>query len=428
MSITVVGLGLERGQLTAEAQDLLRSGTRVMLRTAHCDAARWMREQGLAFEALDALYDEAEDFDRLNDRLAARVTELAGDGELIYGVLDLRDESVKRLAARAVRYVPGVPVDAALADSALGPTLQLAACDCEDVQFEAGLNVLAREIASRELASQLKLRLMERFPERHPVLLALGGGEILTTTLDELDRLPDYDHRTCAFLSAERDLKKLTRYGFNELNRVVRILRGPDGCPWDRAQTHATIRMNAVEEAWEVVDAIEADDTDALYDELGDLVLQAALHAEIARQHGEFAIDDVTSAITGKLIHRHRHVFGEADAATPEAGLRLWDQIKREDRKLKGKAEAMRAVTRALPQLMRAEKLLRHMDEPPADEQAALRARVDGLGGADDAELAIGELLLSVVRLARSRGVKAELALGRALEALIARAAREDSL
>ena len=88
----------------------------------------------------------------------------------------------------------------------------------------------------------------------------------------------------------------------------------------------------------------------------------------------------------------------------------------------------MRAVTRALPQLMRAEKLLRHMDEPPADEQAALRARVDGLGGADDAELAIGELLLSAVRLARSRGVKAELALGRALEALIARAAREDSL
>ena len=169
MSITVVGLGLKRGQLTAEAQDLLRSGTRVMLRTVHCDSSRFMRDQGLAFEALDALYDEAEDFDRLNDRLAARVTELAGDGELIYGVLDLRDESVKRLAARAVRYVPGVPVDAALADSALGPTLQLA-----DLRLRGrptskrGLMWLAREIASRELAFSAQAPADGAIPERHP--------------------------------------------------------------------------------------------------------------------------------------------------------------------------------------------------------------------------------------------------------------------
>jgi tetrapyrrole methylase family protein/MazG family protein len=125
----------------------------------------------------------------------------------------------------------------------------------------------------------------------------------------------------------------------------------------DRKQTHESLATNAVEETYEVVDAIERGDAAALYDELGDLLLQVALHAEIAREHGEFTPDDVTSAICLKLIARHPHVFGDASASTSEDVLALWEQVKKKEKNLTTQAEAMRAVTRGLPQLMRAEKV-----------------------------------------------------------------------
>jgi tetrapyrrole methylase family protein / MazG family protein len=431
--ITIVGLGLTAGDLTDRIKTYLSGPARVLLRTARCGAALWMDGCGMKYTGLDELYDQAADFDVLQDMIVLEVERLAAEGELVYGVLDLRDRSVMWLAEKypeKIRLVPGVPVDGALTAYAAGPADFVAACDATSLQPSSDQAVLIREIDSRELASEVKLRLMERYPEEARVLV-LSGGTIKEILLCELDRLPIYDHRTSALVPAASELTGLTRFGYDQLNAIMRRLRAPDGCPWDRKQTHESLRTNVVEEAYEVVDAIDRGDMAALYDELGDLLLQVALHAEIAREHGEFNSDDVTSAICLKLISRHPHVFGEATASTPDEVLVLWEQVKKKEKQLNTQAEAMRAVTRGLPALMRAEKVQKKaanvgFDWPNAQE--ALPKVLEEAGEVLEAlktghgvEEELGDLLFAAVNVARLAKVQPELALGGATEKFVRR-------
>ncbi len=431
--ITIVGLGLEKQDLTDRAKAHLSGPARVVLRTARSGAAGWMDEQGLEYHSLDQLYERAEDFEALLEATINEVERFAEAGEVVYGVLDLRDRSACLLAERhpdKTRLVPGVPVDGPLTAYAAGPAETLAACDHAAFQPSSGRAALIREIDSREQASEVKLRLMERYPEEASVYV-FDGGRIRTIPLCELDRLKDYDHTTAALIPAAPDLTGLARFGYEQLVAIVRRLRAPDGCPWDRKQTHESLTTNVVEEAYEVVDAIERGDMDALYDELGDLLLQVALHAEIAREHGEFASDDVTSAICLKLIARHPHVFGTETAHTPDDVLVLWEQVKKKEKNLTTQAEAMRAVTKGLPQLMRAEKVQKKAaavgfdwgsasDALPKVLEEAQEVR-EALEKGEGLEEELGDLLFAAVNVARLAKIQPELALKGAVDKFVRR-------
>ncbi len=431
--ITVVGLGLDAGDLTDRIRGHLSGPAKVVLRTARCGAADWMDGAGLAYRSLDALYDTAADFDALLEAIVSEIEGLAQADEVVYGVLDLRDLSVERLLGRhpeGLRLIPGVPVDGALWAYAAGPAAMLSACDHAAYHPSADQAALIREIDSRELAAEVKLRLMERYPEESAIWVS-SGGAVRRLPLTDLDRLPAYDHRTSALVPAAPDLTGLARFGYDQLTAIVRRLRAPGGCPWDRKQTHESLATNAVEETYEVVDAIERGDAAALYDELGDLLLQVALHAEIAREHGEFTPDDVTSAICLKLIARHPHVFGDASASTSEDVLALWEQVKKKEKNLTTQAEAMRAVTRGLPQLMRAEKVQKKAAAvgfdwkdaaaalpKVAEETDEVRAALEsGEGVAEE----VGDLLFAAVNVARLAGVQPELALKGAVDKFVGR-------
>lgn len=153
-----------------------------------------------------------------------------------------------------------------------------------------------------------------------------------------------------AFLTKER-------YDFSDLCTVMKLLRAPGGCPWDREQTHASIRKNLIEETYEVVEAIDNADNVLLREELGDLLLQVVFHARMAEEEGAFDIGDVCDEICRKLIVRHPHIFSDVTASTAGEVLDNWDQIKRATKKQKSTTESMRSVSRALPSLMRAYKL-----------------------------------------------------------------------
>ena len=428
-SIAIVGLGLEREDLTARADALLRGAERILLRTEHCGAAAFLRAEGIAYEALDALYDEAEDFDGLNRLLTERVLAAAGEGDVLYGVLDLRDQSVAALVERCaenVRLVPGVAVDGALTAFAKGAYTALAASDWPDYQPDSDQGTLLREIDSRELAAEVKLRLMERYPAEETIYVLGPDGALQRRALLELDRLDVYGHRLAAFIPAQTELTSLERYGFDQLNRIIRRLRAPDGCPWDIKQTHESLRTNVVEEAYEVVDAIDRGDVDALYDELGDLLLQVSLHAEIARQHGEFAVDDVTTAISRKMISRHPHIFSSAVAETADEVLLLWEDVKRQEKHQQTRAEAMRSVTAALPALMRAEKVQKRAADVGFDWDDArealdkVREEADevtsALSSGAGLEEELGDLLFACVNVCRLAKVQPELALSGAVQ------------
>ena len=147
------------------------------------------------------------------------------------------------------------------------------------------------------------------------------------------------------------------QYDTADLRRIIAVLRGPGGCPWDAEQTHASIRKNFLEEAYEAVDGIDKGDDALLCEELGDVMLQIALHTQIAHERGAFGWDDVTDGICRKLIERHPHVFGGTEITGVDNVLNNWDAIKRKTKGQTSAAGAMADLPRALPALVRAQKM-----------------------------------------------------------------------
>ncbi len=224
------------------------------------------------------------------------------------------------------------------------------------------------------------------------------------------------------------------------LRYVVHRLRAPGGCPWDQEQTHETLIPHVLEEAYEVVDAIRGGDPALICEELGDLLLQPVLHAEIAAGAGTFDLDQVAAGLTEKLIRRHPHVFGETRAETSDAVLTQWDAIKRQEKGTQ-KEGHLHGVGNGLPALMRGQKLQKKaarvgFDWPDAApvfakirEEAAELEEAVASGKPEDIEEELGDLLFSVVNLARKLGVESEAAMAAANEKFVRRFhAVEDAL
>ena len=220
-------------------------------------------------------------------------------------------------------------------------------------------------------------------------------------------------------------------YNADDLVTIVEILRAPGGCPWDREQTHSSIRNDFIEETYEVIEAIDAGDPALLREELGDVLLQVAMHAEMEREAGRCTFDDIANDICQKMIHRHPHVFGDVRADTSDEVLSNWEVIKSEEKNRETVTDKLNAIPRQLPALMRAVKVGKKaaaMDFPDA-ESVALKVEEElsevreamREGDAEHLAEEIGDLLFSVANLARKCKVSAEEALTRATDKFIAR-------
>lgn len=221
-----------------------------------------------------------------------------------------------------------------------------------------------------------------------------------------------------------REILQKKEYHIDDLVTIVEILRAPGGCPWDREQTHKSMRNGLIEETYEVVEAIDNDDPKLMREELGDVLLQLVMHAELAREDGQFTFDDVANDICRKMILRHPHVFGEVKADTVDAVLSNWEAIKSEEKHRETLTSKLRAIPPQLPALMRATKVgkkAKMFDFPDAgsvfeklnEELAKVR---DAVAENDPAHIEeeIGDLLLTVTSLARKTGTDPEQALAKA--------------
>lgn len=230
------------------------------------------------------------------------------------------------------------------------------------------------------------------------------------------------------------------KYNFDDLIEIVKILRAPGGCPWDREQTHKSIRSNFIEETYEAIEAIDTDDAELLKEELGDVLLQVALHSEMEREAGNFDADDVCDGICKKLIVRHPHVFGSKKAENSEQALKNWDEIKMQTKSQKTYAEAMRSVSRALPSLMRSEKIQKKAAKVGFDWDSAegamanlieecteLKVAIE-IGNFDNQHEELGDVLFSVVNVSRFLKADCEQSLSKACDKFINRFAMVEAL
>lgn len=227
------------------------------------------------------------------------------------------------------------------------------------------------------------------------------------------------------------NFERKERYNYEDLLKIIHILRQPDGCPWDRVQTHTSIRRDLLEEAYEAAEAIDLDDPVLMQEELGDVLMQVVFHADIETDAGRFTMADVVDETAKKLIYRHPHVFGDAHEDSPESVLVSWDALKRREKGQRTTGDAIDSVARSLPGLWRAEKIQKKAAKDGFDwpdisgalekldeEVAELRRAAAGDG---DVFEELGDVLFAAVKVARFAGVDAEDAIAATCEKFIRR-------
>jgi tetrapyrrole methylase family protein/MazG family protein len=307
--------------------------------------------------------------------------------------------------------------------------------------------VLLCQVYNERVASACKLVLLERYPADHPVSIVLNAGvpgeeRVVVAPLAEMDHGHGINHLACVYLPPLDPLS--LPHEFDSLVYVMGRLRGPGGCPWDREQTHQSLKRYLLEEAYETVDAIESGDPDMLAEELGDVLLQVVFHAQVAVAEEEFTLADVVGHIVRKLIRRHPHVFGDVQVTGAEHVVRNWEAIKaRERRAGAGKPQIEQAVEqglegtglllgvpRAMPALERAQQLqaraarvgfdwadIEGVFDKVREELAELQSEQSSERRAEE----LGDLLFALVNLAQWMGINAEEALRRANDKFLRR-------
>ncbi len=421
--IRVIAVGWREEELTLGAVSVLRSGAKIVLRTDRCGLAGWLDREGISYGALDSLYEECGDFEELTARTVQTVLSMAEEGDLVYCVSELTDRTCGALAREAggrVEFLPGVMSGAALLPMAEGDLRIVSASDAGEFRVDVRSSMLIREIDSPILAGEVKLKLSEHYPEEMDVFVLTPEGSLRVLPLCELDWLEAYDHRVSALIPAVRGLNGLNRFDMDHLAEIMRTLREEGGCPWDREQTHVSLRRYLLEEAYEAVDAIDRGSMADLCDELGDVLFQVVFHADIGRQFDEFDLSDVTTAICRKMIRRHPHVFGGVQAASPEEVNRLWERIKAEEKPERAEQDELSEIGAGMPSLLRAEKLLRKAEKrgfvPPRSAEEAFAAwRASQNAGT------LGDLLLALAGEASAAGLESEVSLNEAVRRFLER-------
>ena len=429
MPITLLGLGPgDPNTLTLEARDALERAREIFLRTRQHPTVAALPAH-LQVHSFDYLYETLNNpsaalrasFDAIYSAMADDIVARGERGDVLYAVPGhplFGEISVQKILAQAreknipTRVIAGVSfVDAACAALALDPLARgLQVADATDLarqhfpRLDPDQPALVGQLYSRAVASDCKLTLLALYPPDHAVTRVDAAGtpqqKIETLPLAELDRNDDFGLLTTLYVPP------LPRpSSVNALAEVIARLRAPDGCPWDREQTHESIRQDFLEECYEVLETLDDGDIPHLREELGDLLFHVLFQAQIASESGEFLLSEVAADIAEKLVRRHPHVFGDVKAKDADEAIESWEGVKRKE----NGGKPVSSIPRALPALARAQKIARR-GKIKADARD-IAARVDKLPRARNREKALGEVLLALAAYAAQKHVDAEGAL-----------------
>lgn len=423
-----------RGTATIDAYEAIRTAKKIFVQTKKHPSIEWVCELRPDAVSMDDLYDECFDFDELNRAIADRLVSSGDDAayvalgrgageavtEAIRNAADENGETIRSLAS-------GGFAEAAM--QCIGMTMPDNVVICkanalENAAIDTHRGCIIEELDTRIMAGETKLLLSEYFPDEHETILftmdSKGEYGAKRIKLYELDRQDCFDAATVLYIP-KAEFMELTRHGVDSLMHVLKRLRAPGGCPWDAEQTHESLRTPLIEEAYEVLDTIDSGDADAMCEELGDLLLQIAFHAQIEEEHSSFTMRDVCTGIVNKLIFRHPHVFGSVNVSGTDEVLSNWENLKKIEKHQKTQAEVIRAIPKSFPALTRSFKVQKKAADVGFDWSNAKeaffkigeetreleQAMSDGTNTYEE----LGDLLFSVVNVARLLKIDPELCL-----------------
>lgn len=447
--LKIMGLGPGAYEaLTIGALKKLKNNKNIYFRTEKHPTVDFLKDEGIKFESYDHAYEKYDSFDDVYKYIAEDlITKIKDDEDLIYAVPGhplVAEKSVINLIELCkennIQYevLPAVSfVDAMMEALQVDPIEGVKIIDAFDMKnqiLDKRVGTIITQVYNNFIASEVKLRLLEGYEDDTEIIFVRAAGvegleSIRKIPLYELDWQEDIDYLTSIYIPKDLGNKK----DFQDLLDIIETLRNPGGCPWDREQTHESLKSALLEECYEVIDAIENEDEDALIEELGDVLLQVVFHASIGKEDGYFDIMDVIGGISNKMINRHPHVFGNEEANTSEQVLVNWDEIKKEEKGIKTLTEEMQNIAKSLPATTRAYKVQKKAKKVGFDwddvncamdkvkEELNEIKEVYNCEDKSIIEGEVGDLLFACINVARFLEVDGELALDKTIKKFIKR-------
>ena len=439
--ITVIGLGAgDLDQLPLGIYKILTSPSRLFLRTKEHPVIRQLERENIQYESFDTIYEAHDSFEEVYENIVQKLVSLSESGPIVYGVPGHPLVAEKTVQLLIERQKSGqITLDIKGGQSFLDPLFTAVGLDPIDgFQLLDGTSLTKEEVQPTQaliigqvydafIASEVKLTLMEIYPDDFEVVLVTAAGTkeevVQSVPLYELDRVTSLNNLTSVYVPKVVEEEILYKQ-FSSFRHTIATLRGPNGCPWDQKQTHETLKRYLIEETYELLDAINNEDVDGIMEELGDVLLQVMLHAQIGEDEGYFSIDDVIETINEKMIRRHPHVFGDISVEDADEVVSNWEQIKREEKSERQTQSLLDSVAKGLPALSRALHLQKKagkvgfdwQDDAPMwakieEEIEELKIELKKTSNEKKVMKEFGDILFALVNIARYYGIEPEDAL-----------------
>ncbi|MEH7093600.1 nucleoside triphosphate pyrophosphohydrolase [Neobacillus vireti] len=450
--IEILGLGAgDLEQLPVGVYRKILKANRLFLRTKEHPVVTSLEKEGLTYVSFDGVYEKHDQFEAVYEEIVQTLLQEAITETVIYAVPG-HPLVAERTVQLLLEYGPekGIHItigggqsflDAIFASLKIDPVEGFQLLDGTALlasQLQLEQHMFISQVYDQFIASEVKLTLMEKLPDDYEVYIVTAAGSsqesIEKVALYELDRKVTVNNLTSVYVPPVKDEQILLK-NFAKLREIIAVLRSPEGCPWDKEQTHETLKRYLIEETYEVIEAINSGDIDQLVEELGDVLLQVMLHAQIGEDDGYFSIDDIIEGLSEKMIRRHPHVFGNRKADTAEQVVQNWQEIKQQEKGEQPHASLLEGVSLAQPNLLRAYELQKKAAKAgfdwkeirPALEKVKeeLDEFVNELDGTEEglllAKKEFGDLLFAFVNVARFLNIHPEEALFETNEKFIRR-------
>jgi tetrapyrrole methylase family protein / MazG family protein len=442
-TLSIIGLGAgDLDQLPLGVYKVLKQEKHLFLRTKEHPVVAELEREGLRFQSFDSVYEKHDQFEDVYEEITETLLAEAKKGPVTYAVPGhplIAERTVQLLLERGPERDTKIEIgggqsflDAMFQALAIDPIDGFQLLDGTSLSKDLLLlnsHTIIGQVYDAFVASEVKLTLMEKLPDEYEVFIVTAAGSrdevIRKVPLYELDREMELSNLTSVYVPPVKEEQILYK-DFHKLRGIISELRGPNGCPWDKKQTHESLKKYLIEEAYELIEAIDNDDFDHMIEELGDVLLQVMLHAQIGEDEGYFSIDDVIEGLSSKMIRRHPHVFGDKKAENEEEVMKNWQEIKEQEKGGTAKS-LLEGAGKGLPNLLKAFELQKEAAKVGFDWKMAapildkVKEEIDELsseiqenGGQENIKLEYGDLLFALVNFARHYEINPEEALFKA--------------